>query len=97
VGEGHIMPWDTPPNEDLKTGEVFCHWVAASKTPEEPLSDVRIAFDGSESLVIGAPHVALNRKCHCSQRTTKNRLRNSIRPLETYDSSRYVESETVEI
>ncbi|CZR54961.1 uncharacterized protein PAC_04846 [Phialocephala subalpina] len=95
VGHGHIVPWPCQSGLTIEPGEIYCHWVAATEAYDTPEK----RFDGSETLVIGAPHVTLALNCSCLNRRIKQHLNEYglIQPLATSDPSRYVDSETVEV
>ena len=99
VGDGYIIPWMTNDQPTLLSGEVRCHWVTASDLPQPNYSQAQWSFNGSETLVIGAPHVKINAHCRCDLREIKKRLHECarLRNLGTYGPSTYLDAETLEI
>ena len=99
VGDGHIIPWMTNDQPTLLSGEIRCHWVTASDLPQTYSREAQWSFDGSETLVIGAPHVKINGDCRCDLQEIKRRLQQCerLRRLGTYDPSTYLDAQTLEI
>jgi hypothetical protein len=83
VGGGYIIPWITNDHPKLLSGEILCHWVKASDLSQTYSCQAQWLFDGSETLVIGAPHVKINAE--------------RLRRLGTSDPSTYLDAQTLEI
>ena len=88
IGNGRILPWPSGEQQDLKSDEIFCHWIPCGRdsTTDPDAMDVSsdddpAYFNGTETLLTGADttYLSSNMLCSCDEGQAKRRYRNMNR------------------